>query len=39
MDFSVDVPIDRLEPGAYLLTIEVRHGNATAGRDARFSVR
>jgi len=39
MDFSLDVPTDRLPAGAYLLSIEARHGNETARRDARFSLK
>jgi VWFA-related protein len=38
IDFRVDVPVARLEPGPYLLTFEVRHGNETARRDVRFEV-
>jgi hypothetical protein len=38
MDFSVDVPTARLAPGAYLLSIESRHGNETARRDVRFEM-
>jgi VWFA-related protein len=38
MDFSVDVPMAQLRRGAYVLTVEARHGNDTARRDARFSV-
>ncbi|MEO8483309.1 MAG: VWA domain-containing protein [Acidobacteriota bacterium] len=38
MDFSLDVPTDRLPSGAYLLSIEARHGNETARREARFSL-
>ena len=39
VDFSVDLPMDRLGPGAYVLGIEARHGNETARRDVRFTVR
>lgn len=39
MDFSLDVPTDRLTPGAYLLAVEARHGNDSARREARFSLR
>jgi hypothetical protein len=39
VDFSVDVPVDRLGPGQYVLGVEARHGNETARRDVRFSVR
>jgi VWFA-related protein len=38
LDFRLDVPIARLEPGHYLLSFEVRHGNDTARRDVRFEV-
>jgi VWFA-related protein len=37
-DVSIDVPLERLAPGAYLLTVETRHGNETASRDVRFAV-
>jgi VWFA-related protein len=37
-DFRVEVPVARLQPGPYLLTFEVRHGNETARRDVRFEV-
>jgi hypothetical protein len=39
MDVSLDVPIERLRSGAYLLSVEARHGNETARREARFTVR
>jgi VWFA-related protein len=39
VDFSVDVPVDRLAPGSYVLGVEARHGNETARRDVRFTVR
>jgi hypothetical protein len=39
VDFSVDVPVDRLPPGQYVLGVEARHGNETARRDVRFTVR
>jgi hypothetical protein len=38
MDFSVDVPTARLAPGAYVLSIESRHGNEMARRDVRFEM-
>lgn len=38
MDFTLELPFTRLEPGQYLLTIEVRHGNASAKRDLRFTI-
>jgi VWFA-related protein len=37
-DVTLDLPVDRLDPGAYLLTLEARHGNETATRDVRFTV-
>ena len=36
--FSVDLPISRLSPGEYLLTMQVRQGNANARRDVKFEV-
>jgi hypothetical protein len=39
VDFSVDLPVDRLAPGTYLLRIEARHGNESAQRRAVFSIR
>ncbi len=36
---SVEVPIARLGPGEYLLTIEVRHGNDRGSRDVWFRIR
>lgn len=39
VDFSVDVPVGQLAPGSYVLGIEARHGNETARRDVRFTVR
>jgi VWFA-related protein len=38
-DYTYDVPIRTLSPGAYLLTIEARLGSIAARRDVRFSVR
>jgi VWFA-related protein len=38
LDFSVDIPLARLEPGQYVLTIEARHGNESARREMRFAV-
>ena len=37
--YSLDVPIATLEPGSYLLTIEVKAGGKMARRDVRFNVR
>jgi hypothetical protein len=34
----LEVPVDHLRRGEYLLTVEARHGNETARRDARFTV-
>lgn len=39
VDFSVELPLDTLSPGDYVLGVEARHGNETARRDTRFSVR
>ena len=38
LDFRLDVPLARLQPGPHLLTFEVRHGNETARRDVKFDV-
>lgn len=38
MDATIDLPIDRLAPGEYLLAVDVRHGTVRARRDARFVV-
>jgi VWFA-related protein len=38
-ELSIDVPVDRLEPGEYLLRVELRYSSATAIREARFEVR
>jgi hypothetical protein len=38
-DHRVALPVDRLEPGEYLLTIEARKGQYTARRGLRFTVR
>jgi VWFA-related protein len=35
-DYHVTLPIDRLSPGAYLLTIDVRAGKAAARRQVRI---
>jgi hypothetical protein len=37
-DYRFPVPVDRLRPGAYLLTIECSAGNMTVRRDVRFRV-
>jgi hypothetical protein len=36
---SVELPVDTLEPGQYLLSVEMRQGNISARRDLRFSMR
>jgi hypothetical protein len=38
-DLSLEVPVSRLEPGAYLLMVEARHGSDTASRQVRFDIR
>lgn len=38
-DFSYQLPLQRIRPGAHLLTIEATAAGATARRDIRFSVR
>ncbi len=38
-DYMYHLPLRRLTPGAYLLTIEARLGSITNRRDVRFSVR
>jgi hypothetical protein len=37
-DYQLDLPIDRLQPGEYLLTIEAAQDKYTARRGMRFSV-
>jgi VWFA-related protein len=37
--FGVELPLSRLAPGPYLLSMQVRQGNASARRDIRFTVR
>ena len=39
MDYQLQLPLERLDPGPYLLTIEVTHGNVKVRRDARFEVK
>ncbi len=39
MDYRLELPLARLEPGEHLLTLEVRHGTTTVERDLRFRVR
>ena len=38
-DYTYELPVSTLGPGAYLLTIEARLGSTTSRRDVRFSVR
>ena len=39
VDVAMDIPVNTLTPGPYLLTMEARHGNQAVIRDARFTVR
>ena len=36
---NFDVPLADLSPGQYLLSVEVKQGNANAKKDVRFSVK
>jgi VWFA-related protein len=38
-ELKLDVPLQRLPPGEYLLTLEATLGRSTARRDVRFTVR
>jgi hypothetical protein len=38
IDFVLPVPVDRLEPGPYVLKFEVRHGNERAEQNVRFEI-
>ena len=38
-DYRLELPVDRLESGEYLLTIETAQGQSTARRGIRFTVR
>jgi VWFA-related protein len=38
-DYRVELPLDRLEPGEHLLTVEATAGESTARREVRFTVR
>jgi len=37
-NLTFDLPMNELDPGDYLFSVEVRHGNQTARRDLRFNV-
>jgi hypothetical protein len=37
-ELSFDLPTARLTPGAYLLTVETRHGNESSRQDLRFQI-
>jgi VWFA-related protein len=39
MNMSLALPLETLDPGQYVLSVEARQGNASARRDVRFSVR
>jgi hypothetical protein len=39
MDYQLQLPLDRLPAGQYVLTMEVTHGNVKVRKDARFTVR
>ena len=38
-DHGIEIPMRDFEPGEYLLTMEVRHGNTEVRRELRFRVR
>jgi VWFA-related protein len=38
-DFRLNLPVERLDPGEYLLTVEISLGSRVERRDVRFSVR
>jgi hypothetical protein len=38
-DYRLELPVERLEPGEYLLTIEAAQGQNTARRGVRFTAR
>jgi VWFA-related protein len=38
-DYRLDLPVERLEPGEYLLTIDASQGQRTVRRGLRFTVR
>ena len=38
-DYRLELPVERLEAGEYLVTIEATHGKYTARRGVRFTVR
>jgi hypothetical protein len=37
-EYQIDLPIDDLSPGEYLLTVDVAAGGRNARRDVRFRV-
>lgn len=37
-DYSLPLPLARLKPGPYLLTMEVRQGTLASRRDVRFTL-
>jgi hypothetical protein len=37
-NLTFDLPMNELDPGDYLFSVEVRHGNQSARRDLRFNV-
>jgi VWFA-related protein len=39
VDHGVDLPVRDFEPGEYLLTMEVRHGNNEVRKEMRFRIR
>jgi hypothetical protein len=38
MDYQLQLPLERLPAGEYVLTIEVTHGNVKVRKDARFAI-
>jgi len=37
-DYRLELPLDRLEPGEHLLSVQAKRGSTTAARDLRFTV-
>ena len=37
-DVTIDVPVQRLDPGPYVMRVEARHGLVSEHRDARFTI-